>query len=315
MKIYLLTSNANLESGYKKKLEKLGWVSYLELKGVSEKKVVNRIQEADVLLVSPTAIIQITDFFFRSLPNLKHVALLSSGYEWVDIRSAIKHHVSISHCIGTNAESVAEYTWAMILSLVRKLNCFNSNIWEKNISKFNFEGIELFEKTIGILGTGNIGTRVARIAKAFNMYVSGYNKSFKLAQYFDEIVNLETLLLKSDVISINLPLTNETEGLIGRKEISLAKKSVIIVNTAREEIVDKQAILEGIKQGKIYGYGLDTNLTNPLPPTDPYLKYKNILVTLHSGYNTKEAKERMMNTAIKNIEAFISGRFTNLIGV
>lgn len=306
MKIYYLSSSSKIDSESKKKLEKLGDLILLSTRGIPEEEIINQIQDAEILLLSPSAIQKITNVFFESLYKLKHLALLSSGFDWVDISSATKHNITVSYCKGANAESVAEYTWAMLLGLVRGL-------YQEGI---NIEGEELFGKTIGILGTGSIGEKVARIAKAFNMRTLGFNKSHKRPKYFDEIVDLEILLASSDFISINLPLTSETEGLIGENEISKMKSGAYLVNTAREEIVDTKAVLTGIESGKIYGYGVDLNITNELLKSEnPYLKYKNIISIPHRGYNTKEAKKRMLSMAVKNIKSFTEGKSINLISV
>lgn len=305
MKIYYLSLNPKIEIEVRKKLERLGDFIYLSTKDISEREILDQIKEVEILLVSPS-VGKITDVFFESLHRLKHLALLSSGFDWVDVSSAAKHMVSVSYCKGANAESVAEYTWGILLSLVRNLNQFRTGS----------EGDELFGKTIGILGTGNIGVRVARIAKAFNMTILGFNKSHRCPRYFDEIVDLETLLVRSNFISINLPLIKETKGLIGEYEVSIMRQGVYVVNTAREEIVDYAAILNGVETAKIRGYGVDLNITNRLSVGDgPYYKHKNILDTPHMGYNTKEAKKRMMEMAIRNIGSFIEGKPVNLVAL
>lgn len=314
MNIHIVTGNqSTIKQICLQRLRKLGSINLTETKSVTQNGVIKRLKDANILIISPSAITCIDNNFFNSIPELKHIALLSVGYEWIDMIAAKNHGISISTCVGANAEAVAEYTWAMILNLARKLGQIDRNVRQSSQSLYDLQGIELLGKTIGILGTGNIGVKVARIAKAFGMLVLGFNKSKSPTRCFDQIVNLETLLRKSDVISVHLPLTPETEGLIGRKEISLMKHGAIVINTAREKIVNKQAVIEGIHQGKIYGYGLDADISSPAPSKNPYLRYENILITTHNGFNTKEAKERMMEVAIGNIEAFILGKPTNLV--
>lgn len=306
MKVYYISSSLEIDCEIRKKLEKLGDLVFLSINGVDEQEVINQIKDVEILFVSPSAVQKITNIFFESLHKLRHLALLSSGFDWVDIFSAARHNVTVSYCRGANAESVAEYTWAMFLDLVRGLYQYRGNL----------EGEELFGKTIGILGTGNIGKKIARIAKAFNMKTLGFNKSCKKPKYFDEIVDLKTLLINSNFISINLPLTTETKGLIGKDEILKMKRGVYIVNTAREEIVNTKAILAGIESGKIYGYGVDLNITNCLSESrSPYFAYKNVINTSHRGYNTREAKKRMLDMAVENVRSFVEGKAVNLVKV
>jgi phosphoglycerate dehydrogenase-like enzyme len=312
MKIYYLAKNLKLPYWFKKSLKKLGEVRYLSF-NENDDYINKGIQKAEILIVHPIIYKKISFNFLKSLPRLKYIVLMSKGYDFLDPKITTDLGIKISNCGAANSEAVAEYTWTMILILARKLYLLIKDGFCKTLFSQNFEGLELFNKTIGILGTGDIGTKVARIAKGFNMRILGYNKSFKKPKYFDQIVDLKTLLKVSDIISINLPLNENTKGLINEEKIFLVKKGVIIVNSSREEIVDKKAIVRGINEKKIGGYAFDLNINNNLIKKDNFFKYKNVVFTPHIGYNTKEAKEKMLREVIKNIKNFILGKPINII--
>lgn len=311
MKIYYLSPNPKLRPENQKKLEKVGKFVPIQIKGAEEQKITGKIKEAEILLVSPTAISKITKTFFNSMPNLKHLALLSSGHDWVDVESANKHRVSISHCAGANSESVAEHTWGLILGLSKRITEQDRDlhIHRKSVSK-QYEGIELKGKILGILGVGNVGSLVAKIGKSLGMTILGYSRNRRAEESCNQITNITTLLKQSDIISIHLPLNNETQNLVDFKKLKLVKKNVIIVNTAREKIVNKNAILQALKEKRVFGYGVDVEKTGP---NDPYYQYANVIINKHNAFNTKEAKQRMQNCAIKNTEAFVLGKPINLI--
>lgn len=311
MKIYYLSPNPKLEPFNKKKLESLGSLTCLPFKAVNEQEIIDKIQGAELVLISPKAVRKLTDHFFKALPKLKHLVLLSSGYDWIDIESAAQNNVSLSHCVGANAVSVAEHSWGLILSLSKRITEHDRDLHfsKKEMSK-KYEGIELKNKTLGILGTGSIGTYVAKVGKSFGMKVLGYNKHGGEKEGFDDITDIISLLKHSDVISIHLPLTRETKNLIDMDKLKVTKTGVIIVNTAREQIVNQQAIIEQLKKGKIFGYGVDVEMVDH---DNSYLQFPNVIVNIHNAFNTKEAKQRMQDAAVKNIESFIRGEPINLI--
>ncbi len=314
MKIYYLSANPNLQLEEKFQKEEMGELFFIEAKGETEEKVVKMIGDAEIVLLTPNSIQKISEVFFEALPKLKYLIMMSVGFDGVDIKSAREHGVGVCNCPGVNAQAVAEYTWAMILTLSRKLFLARKSLTDqKEEKKYNLEGFEIRGKILGIIGTGEIGKRVAIMGKAFGAKTIGLNKSGRKVRGIDQIVSLDKLLKKSDIISINLPLNRETENFLGEKEINKMKNGVIMVNTSREKIVNKMAVIEGIQKGRIGAYGLDAIVDNNFSIDDPYLRYENILITRHSGYNTKEAKEMMVKMVIKNLMVCLSGKPINIV--
>lgn len=308
MNLFYLNSRLNLSAELKKKLNGKVDFSCLSFQNVNENQLIKSVIDAEIIIISPSVTTKITETFFGSLPNLKYMCLLSSGFDWVDVEAANKHKILISNCPGANVVQVNEYIWALILSLAKKLN---KQKIIKNQKKE--EGIELSGKTIGILGTGNIGKQVAKTAKSFNMKTLGFNRNLRMVKNFDAVTDLETLLKQSDIISINMPLTKKTKDLISKKEISLLKKEAILVNTSREEIVNRYAIIDALKSKKICGYGLDANIQHSKYKNIYDLNLDNLIVTEKNAYNTRESKKRMLKIALENINCFISGKKKNII--
>lgn len=313
MNIVYIATNPYLHKKHIKRLNKVGRLIPISTSEILEPESDKEIQRADILICSPSAVKVLSRSILSRLKRLKHLVLLSSGYDFLDTKKLKKLRVSISHCPGANAEATAEYAWMLILNLARriKFGCFDSKT--PQLIPTNLPGREVFGKTIAILGTGNVGSRVARIARAFKMKVYGYNKGGRKPKYFNKVSSLSDILPKADIVVVALPLTSETKNLIDKKEVRIMKDRVILVNVAREDIANKDAVLKGTRLGKIFGYGLDADPLRRFFPYNRHFKNFNILITPHSAYNTEEARERMLSQAIGNAIAFAKGQPKHLI--
>lgn len=296
--------------------EKIKAVADLEIvsgRNLPQNFVIEKLKGANVAIFAPRIVKPISRNILQSGKNLKHIALVTSGYDWVDTKACKDLGISVSRVFGALSESVTEHTWALILNLTKRVSEFWYDAREKGAFDFlNYEGIEVWQKTIGILGLGNIGKKVARIAKGFNMKILAFDRSEKSTKQI-KIVNLNTLLKNADIITISIPVTEETRGLIGKTEIKKMKDGVIIVNTTGEGVVDKKAIISGIASEKIRGYGIDATLATPIPKNDPYFKYPNILAHPCNGHNTREANERTDEWLVENVVSFLKGKPKRLI--
>ncbi len=237
---------------------------------------------------------EVTRRVIESSTRLKVVAKHGVGLDNIDLEAATERGVIVTYVPGMNAESVAEFTFALILALSRKLIdahlSTKSGGWESR----RFIGTELYGKTIGIIGMGAIGSRVARIAKGFNMRILCYTAHperhrEEAGKYNVEFVDLETLMRKSDVVTIHCRLTPETEGMIGEKELSLMKETALLINTARGPIVDLEAIYKALKEGRIAGAAFDVYHREPPGADYPLFKLNNVIVAPHIASYTREA--------------------------
>jgi D-3-phosphoglycerate dehydrogenase len=203
----------------------------------------------------------------------------------------------------------------LLLAAARKLTLADKHVRKGSFDWRPFGGIELAGKTLGIIGTGAIGFRVAEIARAFKMQLLGYDKypNPKRAEELGlKYVDLKTLLRESDVITNHVTLTSETEKLIGKKEINMMKAGVVIINTSQGKIVDEKALGEALKSGKIAYAGLDVLAEEPPSKNTPLFKLDNTVLSPHIGFNTVEAEARCSDICVDNVVNFVEGKHQNV---
>ncbi|EKD99604.1 MAG: glycerate dehydrogenase [uncultured bacterium] len=276
-------------------------------------EVVAIAPDVEILIAGSSGIEEISKELIDRLPKLKFIALLTVGYNWVDVEYARQKGVLISNIRGANSESVAEHTWGMVLDLAKRITEFDRDARLKGAFKFSdYKGKEIFGKTLGVIGIGDIGTKIVRCSRGFSMKVLGYNRSEKHIEGV-QMVSLDVLLTEADVICIAVPLSDSTREMIADKEVSQMKKGVIVVNCAREEIVKKSAIIDGLKKGRVFGYGLETAIMTPIAKEDIYYSFSNIIVSPHNAFNTEDADRNSYDLVLNNIKAFVEGRPQNLV--
>lgn len=250
----------------------------------------------------------ITKNVIDSCPGLKVISRYGIGYDRVDIAAAQQKGIIVTNTPGANSEAVAELAFGMALALSRKLAYLDtqtkSNKWIRS------NGMELKGKTIGIVGLGAIGKNVARFAKGFSMKVTAFDV-YTDETYCDEndikLQSFEEVITKADVISLHLPLTEETKYIINEESIDKMKHTAILINTSRGGLIHEGAVYQALKEGKLGGLGLDAFENEP--PTDsPLFTLDNVIVTPHTGAHTLEATENMANMAVRNLIDVLSGK-------
>ena len=282
-------------------------------KGLSPEELIDLAKDANILITAPSSIKPLDRNIIESIPNLEHISLLTIGTDWIDLEYTKEQGIKVSNIGDATAESVAEHTWAMILDLSKRVSEFDRAARLEGKYNFaEFKGKEVFGKTLGVLGLGNIGKRVAHIGEIFSMNILGVHTTMDPVDGIT-IVDKETLLKESDIIAVCLPLNSSTKDYISTQEISLMKDCVIVVNPAREEIVNKDAVLDGIEIGKIYGYGIETPIMKQIPSDDPYYNYPNIIVTPHNAFNTIDADKRTYEIIRDNVVSYLEGNPPNLV--
>ncbi len=252
------------------------------------------------------------------LPNLKLIATRSTGFDHIDLVSAKKRGIVVSTVPSYGAHTVAEFAFGLIISLSRKI--FGAAKKLKEDQRFDvsgFEGFDLYGKTLGVIGTGRIGKNVARIAKGFGMKVVGTDlmPDNSFAEEIDlEYVPLNVALAVSDIISIHLPLTDETLHIINSKNILEIKRGAIIINTARGEILETEALINALRSGQISGAGLDVLEGERDGSFDGSLiEMPNVIVTPHIAFYSKEAVEEIIKISAENIKSFMNGNPQNIV--
>lgn len=314
MKIVILNecflTNAHLE-----RLRNFGQVEIFKDTD-SEEKAIERLKDADVA-VADMFIAPLNKKVLSSTERLEFISLNTSGFELIDLGAATQAGIRVSDTPGYSTEAVAEHTIALMFAVIRKIVSGDQKMREKplqtdpgNKKDRQFEGFEVFGKTLGVIGLGAIGQRVAQICLALGMKVLAYNRSSKNITGVKQ-VSLEELLKESDVVSLNLALPKELENFISHKELSLMKNNTVLINTAQGKLVDTQALYQALKENKIGGAGLD--VIAEWTKDNPLLKLNNVVFTPHSGWFTQEALVRMADIIVDNVESFAKGNPKNII--
>jgi phosphoglycerate dehydrogenase-like enzyme len=242
------------------------------------------------------------------LPNLKLIASTGPRNASIDLEAAAARGIQVMHT-GYFGSPTVELTWALILAsarhIVAEANAVLAGGWQHTI------GDDLAGKTLGVVGLGNLGSKVAKIGSAFGMHVIAWSQNLtadraRLAGA--ELATKEALLRQSDIVSIHLVLSDRTRGLIGAPEFALMKPSARLVNTSRGPIVVESALITALKERQIAGAAIDVYDTEPLPPDHPYRKLENLLATPHIGYVSRGLYERFYRDTVSNIQTWLEAR-------
>lgn len=251
---------------------------------------------------------EVTEKVLSQCKKLKVVSRYGAGVDRVDLAAAKLNNIVVTNTPGVNADAVAELAFGLVLNLARKILLLNQKTrageWVRST------GIELKGKTIGILGLGAIGRNLARYAQGFSMNVIAYDPYINEAYAKDNhitVATFEQVIENADVISLHLPLTEETKHLINWDTISRMKPGALLINTSRGGIIDEDAAYEALSDGRLGGLGLDAFEVEP-PTGSPLFTLDNVVVTPHTGAHTKEATENMADLAVENLINVLSGK-------
>ncbi len=252
--------------------------------------------------------------FFRSAPKLKLVQLLSAGYDRVDVEAARKAKVPVANNGGANAIAVSEHAVLLMLAVLKRLVSFHNDVvagkWRPSIADPSV--YEMSGRTLGIVGLGNIGKKVARRAAAFDMRVQYYDIA-RLSEDQEDALGVRfvlftELLRTSDIVSLHVPLDDTTRNLIGARELAMMKKSAVIINTCRGPVIDESALYKALKDRQIAAAGLDVMVEEPPSPNHPLFTLPNVTLTPHSAGPTWENWTARFRNGFDNIERVAAGR-------
>ncbi|MBS7268422.1 MAG: hydroxyacid dehydrogenase [Candidatus Freyarchaeota archaeon] len=282
---------------------------------VSEENLCRMVKDADGILYMQALSYPITRKVIECGKKLKFISSAGVGYERIDVQAATDNGVVVMNMpVGTTV-SVAEHTVALILACAKNLVKAHENV-VKGGWRLLAMGVELWNKTLGIIGFGRIGREVAKRMKGFEMNILVYDpyvKEDEIRNMGGRKVDLETLLRESDIVSIHSPLTKETEGLIGEEELRLMKPTAILINTARGELVDEDALIKALKERRISYAGLDVFRQEPINKDNPLLALDNVVLTPHMAVQTLDAVIRMMNQNGIQVEKALNGIYENVV--
>ncbi|KON29937.1 hypothetical protein AC482_05245 [miscellaneous Crenarchaeota group-15 archaeon DG-45] len=295
------------------RLKELGEVEVYKSRPRDEEELLRRIEDADIV-VNIRAYCKFPSNILTAATKLKLISIWGVGSDNVDLDAARELGIPVTTTPGTATESVAEHTLALMLAVARKIPLIDKQVkdgkWIRGLVT------QLYGKTVGVIGTGAIGCHFARLASGIGMNVMAWSfhpSDEKARAIGFKYVSLEQLLKESDVVSIHLRLSEKTEAFIGKREFALMKPTAFLINTARGAIVDREALIDALRMGRIAWAGLDVYHEEPLDPGDPILDLDNTVLTPHSAGQTPEVLDKGLGMAVENVANFLSGRLTNLV--
>lgn len=309
--------------------ENPGDLSWESLAGYGELKVYDRVSytespeiaeaigDAEIAVTNKTPISKRT---IDACPNLKMIAVLATGFNVVDYEYAKEKGIRVANVPTYGTQIVGQYAVGLLLEICSHYQHHSDTVkagkWQNHEDwcYWDYPMIELFGKTAGIIGLGKIGQTTAGILKSMGMRVLAYD-TFRsdAGRELAEYVDLDTLFSEADVIFLHCPLFPATEGIINRNSIAKMKDGVILINNSRGQLVVEQDLADALNSGKVYAAGLDVVSTEPIREDNPLLKAKNCLITPHISWAAKDARQRIMDTTVENVRAFINGEPVHIV--
>ena len=285
----------------------------------ASEEIIDHVGDAEIVLTNKTVFDEDT---IAKLKNVKYIGVLATGYNVVDLKAASKRGIVVTNIPAYSTDSVAQMTFAHILNVTNHVDHYARASRDGEWSRFpdfcywDKPLVELAGKTIGIIGLGNIGMKVANIALNFGMNVIAYtSKEPKELPNGINKASIDNILSDSDIISLHCPLTKQTRELINKDSIAKMKRSVIVVNTGRGPLVNEEDVANALHNGLIGAYCADVMCSEPPSADNPLFVEQNAYITPHVAWASKEARIRLMDIAEKNIHSFLSGKPINVVNI
>lgn len=278
-------------------------------------EIAEAVADADIVVCNKTLLNEDT---LRYAKQLKYIGLFATGYNNIDIDYCSKHGITVCNAGSYSTNAVAQHTFALILEHFNNTANYNQyvqdGLWKrsKTFSPFVYPLSELAGKTIGIVGFGNIGRAVAKIANAFEMNVTAYNRSKKTADSV-EFVSLDRLIEQSDIITVHCPLNAESENMFNKDTFAKMKQGALFVNTARGGVMSERDLYDALQSGHLGGACIDTLRVEPMEENCILMGAKNCIITPHIAWAPVETRRRLMRIVTENIRNYLDGRPTNVV--
>ncbi len=288
------------------RLSEVGMVKTFDTRPSTIEEVIQRASGCHTLILLRHHVFFNEQIFDPLSAHLRHLAIWGTGLDHVDIDSASRFGITVSHTPGTSTQSVAEHCMMLIFAAMRDLHRLDTNLRAGKWS--SAELMQLSGKILGVIGTGRIGRKVVSLAKALGMDVIAYDTqpdediSFKLGF---EYADLELVLEQADVLSLHVPSNEQTKNMISNRELSLMKRGAILINAARGSLVDESALVDALKSGHLRAAGLDVYAQEPITEDNPLLKLDNVILTPHVADKTPESVDAGMELLVNNVIEFI----------
>ena len=279
--------------------------------------VIERLKDADILVGNKNTI---TGEIMDACPKLKFIAVQATGYNVIDVQAAKERGIPVSNVPTYGTAAVAQHAMALLLEITNRVGHHDSEVhagrWQKGPDWcfWDYPLMELDGKTMGIIGFGKIGQQMGRLAKAFGMKVlAAGSRPTEEGRAIADYVEMDELFAQSDVISLHCPLFPNTKGIICKENIAKMKDGVIIINSSRGPLIVEEDLAEALHSGKVSAAAMDVVAVEPMRDDNPLLGAPNCIITPHIAWAPKEARQRIMDTTAKNIEAFLKGNPINVV--
>lgn len=285
---------------------------YHTTKETNQEKLLERVVDADIIMLANQPL---SAEIINNCRNLKMLSVAFTGVDHIDLEACRSKNVLVCNAAGYSTNAVAELTFGLAISVIRNIVPCDGRC-RSAATKDGLVGFELFGKTFGVVGTGAIGCRVAKIAQAFGCKVLAYSRTPKaeLSELGIKYVTLEELLAQSDFVSLHVPLTEATKGLINADAISKMKETAVLLNTARGGVVDSRALADALNEGRLAGAGIDVfEIEPPIAEKHPLCHAKNTVLTPHVAFASKEALEARADIVFANLWKYFAGEPQNVV--
>jgi D-3-phosphoglycerate dehydrogenase len=281
---------------------------------LTEADLINRVRDANIILSFRPAFTRFTFEVIRECHRLQFICIAGAGVEDVDVDYATKRGIAVGNVVQKGKRAIVEHCIALMFDVARQVASqdreIRSGIWHA------YQGVELGGKTLGIIGLSAIAQELAPLAKAIGMNVISWSRNndpMRAAAVGAKAVSLDEVLAQSDILSLHLRLFPELKGFLDAKKFAQMKPGAILINTARGELVDENALIAALSSGNLRGAGLDVFTQSPLPPNHPLLGLSNVVMTPSSAWNTVESSQRMVRRSVDNVLGFIAGQPVDIV--
>ena len=286
----------------------------------SEAEAITRIGDGEIILIVNK--FPVTETLLDACPSIKLICVTATGYNIVDCEACRRRGIPVTNVPTYGTAAVAQFTMALLLEMCHRVGLHNHSVhqgdWTRaeNFCYWLTPQMELAGKTIGIIGFGRIGQAVAKLCKAFDMNVLAYNRT-RYPQFAEmvEYVELDELLVRSDIVSLHCPLFPETAKMINRDTLGKMKDGAMFINTSRGGLVDEEALVEALESGKLRYAAVDVVSTEPMQEGNPLLNTRKCIITPHMAWAPVESRQRLLNTVVENVRAYLNGTPQNVVNL